>query len=64
MAPTTVTTIAMVVFGLAVLAAGLRNLFGSWEPRARRVQPHDDVEVAVVELRRAIEDWERIERSR
>ena len=67
MAPTTVTTIALVLFGLGLLAMAGYTWFGSWQPVMRRVpadEDEDDVEVAVRQMRRAIEDYERRQRLR
>jgi hypothetical protein len=67
MEPTTVTTIVMVLFAIGVISMGLRNLFGSWEPIVRRATPAQrteaEIEAAVRQMRRAIEDYERGERS-
>jgi hypothetical protein len=65
MAPTTVTTIALVAFALGLLALTGYAWFGSWEPLVRRTSPRDDdeVETAVLEMRRSIEDYERRQRS-
>ena len=68
MEPTTVTTIVMILFAVAVISMGLRNLFGSWdEPLIRRATPEQraqaEIEVAVRQMRRAIEAYERGERS-
>ena len=66
MEPTTVTTIVMVVFAIGVISMALRNLFGSWEPIVRRAtheqRTQAEVEAAVRQMRRAIEDYERGER--
>jgi hypothetical protein len=63
MAPTTVTTIVMIVFALFVLAMGLYNLFGDWEPAVRRLSAEERMEIeyenAVREMRQAIEEYER-----
>ncbi len=67
MAPTTVTTIVLVLFGLGLLAMAGWAWFGSWQPVVRRApQPvtDDDVEAAVAQMRRAIEDYERRHRAR
>ena len=67
MAPTTVTTIVLVLFGLGLLAMAAYTWFGSWQPVVRRVpeaEADDDVEAAVRQMRRAIEDYERRQRSR
>jgi hypothetical protein len=67
MEPTTVTTIVMIIFAVGVTSMGLRNLFGSWEPIVRRAAPEQrteaEIEAAVREMRRAIEDYERGQRS-
>jgi hypothetical protein len=67
MEPTTVTTIVMILFAIGVISMALRNLFGSWEPVVRRATPEQrteaEIEAAVRKMRRAIEDYERGERS-
>ena len=67
MAPTTVTTIVLILFALGLLALTAYTWFGSWEPVVRRPVPHgrdqDEIEVAVLQMRRAIEDYERGQRS-
>jgi hypothetical protein len=67
MEPTTVTTIVMILFAIGVISMGVRNLFGSWEPIVRRATPQQrteaEIEAAVRQMRRAIEDYERGERS-
>ena len=66
MEPTTVTTIVMILFAIGVISMALRNLFGSWEPIVRRATPPQrtqaEIEAAVRQMRRAIEDYERGER--
>ena len=66
MEPTTVTTIVMILFAVAVISMGLRNLFGSWEPIVRRATPEQrteaEIEAAVRKMRQAIEDYERGQR--
>jgi hypothetical protein len=66
MEPTTVTTIVMIIFAVGVISMGLRNLFGSWEPIVRRATPEQrtkaEIEAAVRQMRRAIEDYERGQR--
>jgi cytochrome c-type biogenesis protein CcmH/NrfG len=59
------TTIALVVFALGLLAMASYAWFGSWQPVVRRISPRDDddVEAAVLEMRRSIEDYERRQRS-
>jgi hypothetical protein len=68
MEPTTVTTIVLVLFAICLVGMGLRNLFGSWEPIFRRATPEQqrsnaEIEAAVLQMRRAIEDYERGQRS-
>ena len=65
MAPTTVTSIVLVLFGLGLLAMASYAWFGSWQPVVRRVSSREDdeVEAAVLEMRRSIEDYERRQRS-
>jgi hypothetical protein len=66
MEPTTVTTIVMVVFAVGLIVMGLRNLFGAWEPIVRRAPVSDEeaeIQAAVRDMRRAIEDYERRQRS-
>jgi hypothetical protein len=62
MAPTTVTTIVMVVFALFVIAWGLYNLFGDWEPAVRPLSREEQLEIeyerAVREMRQAIDEYE------
>ena len=64
--PTTVTTIVMVVFALALLSYTVWTWFGSWQPEPRRLSPErrleDEYERAVREMREAIERYERGER--
>ena len=68
MEPTTVTTIVMILFAIGLISMGLRNLFGSWDPIVRRASPEKrtkaEIEAAVRQMRRAIDDYERQERSR
>jgi hypothetical protein len=66
MEPTTVTSIVMVVFAAGMIFVGLRNLFGAWEPIVRRTPVSDEeaeIQAAVREMRRAIADYERNQRS-
>ena len=66
MQPTTVTTIVMILFAIGVISMGVRNLFGSWEPIVRRATPEQrteaEIEAAVRQMRRAIEEYEREQR--
>lgn len=66
MEPTTVTTIVMVLFAACLLTMGIRNLFGAWEPIVRRTPVSDEeaeIQAAVREMRRAIDEYERRQRS-
>ena len=66
MEPTTVTSIVMIVFALGMIIVGLRNLFGAWEPIVRRTPVSDEeaeIQAAVRDMRRAIDDYERGQRS-
>ena len=66
MEPTTVTSIVMIVFAIGMIVVGLRNLFGAWEPIVRRTPVSDEeaeIQAAVLEMRRAIADYERNQRS-
>jgi cytochrome c-type biogenesis protein CcmH/NrfG len=67
MAPTTVTTIVLVLFALGLLALTAYAWFGSWDAAVRgRGAPasrQDEIEVAVLAMRRSIEDYERRQRS-
>jgi hypothetical protein len=66
MEPTTVTSIVMIVFAVGMIAVGLRNLFGAWEPIVRRRPVSDEeaeIQAAVRDMRRAIEEYERRQRS-
>jgi hypothetical protein len=61
-AATTMTTIVMIVFGAALLAFAIRNLFGNWEPVVKRTPEQTqraEVERAVRRLRAEIERYER-----
>jgi hypothetical protein len=66
MEPTTVTSIVMIVFAVGMIVVGLRNLFGAWEPIVRRTPVSDEeaeIQAAVRDMRRAIEKYERGQRS-
>ena len=66
MEPTTVTSIVMIAFALGMIVVGLRNLFGAWEPIVRRTPVTDEeeeIQAAVRDMRRAIEEYERRQRS-
>ena len=66
MEPTTVTSIVMVLFAAGLIYWGLRNLLGAWEPIVRREPVPDEeaeIQAAILEMRRAIADYERQQRS-
>jgi hypothetical protein len=66
MEPTTVTSIVMIVFAAGMIIVALRNLFGSWDPIVRRSPVSDEeaeIQAAVRDMRRAIADYERRQRS-
>jgi len=66
MEPTTVTTIVMVLFAAGLIGVGIRNLFGAWEPIVRRTPVSDEeaeIQAAVRDMRRAINEYERRQRS-
>ena len=66
MEPTTVTSIVMIVFAIGMIIVGLRNLFGAWEPIVRRTPVSDEeaeIQAALRDMRRAIADYERGQRS-
>ena len=61
-AATTVTTIVMIIFGSALIAFGLRNLFGNWEPIVKRTPEQvreAEVQRAIRRLRDEIDRFER-----
>jgi hypothetical protein len=62
MAPTTVTTIVMLLFAAAVIAWGIRNLFGNWEPIVKRTPEREreaEVQRAIRRLHAEIDRFER-----
>jgi len=62
MASTTVTSIVLILFALGVFALTAYAWFGSWDLVVRRpvrTYGEDEVEVAVLQMRRAIEEYER-----
>lgn len=62
MEPTSVTALVMVVFAIALIGFTVRLYFWSWETRYPRrfIEVEDDeVEDAVRQMRREIEEWER-----
>ena len=62
MEPTTVTTIFMILFAIGVTSLAIYGWFGSWDAAVRTLSPDDrtdrDIEAAVLELRRAIREYE------
>ncbi len=67
MAPTTVTTIVLLLFALGVFALTAYAWFGSWDllvQRPARISSEDEIEAAVVQMRQAIEEYERTQRYR
>ena len=70
MAPTTVTTIVLILFALVVFALTAYAWFGSWDfvvqrpVRGSASSSEDEIEVAVLQMRRAIEEYERRQRHR
>ncbi len=65
-APQTLTTLAMILFASFLLAWTIRCWFGDWQPQVRRpVDGRSEAEIAaaVEQMRRAIEDYEREQRS-
>jgi hypothetical protein len=61
-AATTVTTIVMIIFGSGLVAFGIRNLFGNWEPVVKRTPEQAreaEVRRAIRRLREEIERYER-----
>lgn len=67
MAPTTLTTIVLILIGLVTLAMAAVGWFGSWQPVVRRPVAAEhwesDYEQAVQAMRRAIAEYERGERT-
>lgn len=67
MAPTTVTTLFMIVAALAILALTAYAYLGSWNLAVPRPAPVPDFEAeydaAVVQMRQAIVDYEQGRRS-
>lgn len=65
MAPSTFTTIVMIVFAAFVLTWAGYTWFGSWQPEPRRLRTpaERDYQAAVGAMRRAIEAYERGERT-
>jgi hypothetical protein len=63
MEPTTVTTIFMIMFAIGVISLAVSCWFGDWDAAIRTLTPEQrtgrEIETAVLELRRAIRDYER-----
>ena len=59
------TTLVMIAFAVVVLTMASYAWFGSWQPEVRRVKAPSEAEVqaAVDHLRRAIDDYERGDRT-
>jgi hypothetical protein len=64
MEPTTVTTICMILFGIGVTSWAGYCWFSDWQPQVRRYltpeeQSEAEIQAAVRQMRRAIDDYER-----
>ena len=68
MAPTTVTTIAMILVALGLFALTAYAWLGDWDRlangRVRSGPAEDEIEAEVQRMRRAIEEYERSQRPR
>ena len=66
MEPTTVTTICMIVFAMGMITWTVYLWFCDWQPAVTRYLTEDELEAeiqaAVRQMRRAIEDYERGDR--
>jgi hypothetical protein len=67
MEPTTITTIVMILFAIFVMSWAAYCWFSDWQPVVRRYltpeeQLEAEIQAAVHQMRRAIEDYERGER--
>ena len=67
MEPTTITTIAMILFAIGVTSWALYCWFSDWQPVVRRYVSAEErleaeIEAAVRQMRQAIADYERGER--
>jgi DNA polymerase III delta prime subunit len=64
--PTTVTTIFMILFAIGVITWTIYLWFSDWQPVVRRYLTEEELEAeiqaAVRQMRRAIEDYERGDR--
>jgi hypothetical protein len=61
-AAATVTTLVLLLFGAAVLAFAIRNLFGNWEPIVKRTPEREreaEVQRAIRRLHAEIDRFER-----
>ena len=61
MAPTTLTTIVMILFAIGLLILTGYCYLGSWQPVVRRVPQHSEAEIeaAMRQMRKAIDEYER-----
>jgi hypothetical protein len=67
MEPTTVTTIVMILFAIFVTSWALYCWFSDWQPVVQRYltpeqQLEAEIQAAVLQMRQAIDDYERGER--
>jgi hypothetical protein len=66
MEPTTITTIFMILFAIGMITWTIYLWFSDWQPVVRRYLTEEQVEAeiqaAVRQMRRAIEDYERGDR--
>jgi hypothetical protein len=67
MEPTTITTICMILFAVGMIAWTSYLWFSDWQPVVRRYlspeeQMEAEIQAAVRQMRRAIEDYERGDR--
>ena len=67
MEPTTITTICMILFAIGMITWTLYLWFSDWQPVVRRYltpeeQLEAEIQAALRQMRRAIEDYERGDR--
>jgi type II secretory pathway component PulM len=65
MAPTTLTTIVMILFAVGLVILTAYCYLGSWQPVVRRVPEQlseAEIEAAMRQMRQAIDDYERGDR--
>jgi hypothetical protein len=67
MEPTTITTIFMILFAIGVTGWAVYCWFSDWQPEVRRYLTEEDrfeaeIQAAVLQMRQAIEDYERGDR--